>query len=102
MQVREHVHGMANIGGGRGRCNFCDSECRDTRTHECGILFQISIIMGHTFQPEHFLSCRKPQRVRAAKIPKFDTVPVMLNKPCQPIEAPEILSMPTVFGNSRS
>ena len=51
---REHIHGMANIGGGRGRCNFCDSECRDTRTHECGVLFQISIMMGYTFQPEHF------------------------------------------------
>ena len=51
---REHIHGMANIGGGRGRCSFCDSECRDTRTHECGVLFQISIMMGYTFQPEHF------------------------------------------------
>ena len=51
---REHVHGMANIGGGRGRCSFCDSECRDTRSHECGVLFQISIIMGLIFQPEHF------------------------------------------------
>ena len=28
------------------------------------------------------------QLVRAAKIPKFDTVPVMLNKPCQHVEAP--------------
>ena len=28
------------------------------------------------------------QLVRAAKIPKLDTVPVMLNKPCQPIDAP--------------
>ena len=51
---REHVHGMANIGGGRGRCSFCDSECRDTRAHECGVLFQLSLMMGYTFQPEHF------------------------------------------------
>ena len=28
------------------------------------------------------------QLVRAAKIPKLDTIPIMLNKPCQPIEAP--------------
>ena len=28
------------------------------------------------------------QLVRAAKIPKLDTVPIMLNKPCQPIDAP--------------
>ena len=172
---REHVHGMANIGGGRGRCSFCDSECRDTRTHECGVLFQISLMMGHTFQPEHFpimpvmqkasrsttdasssISIPPPpsampgpstaapavqsrlepddtraievddhapspplhacphchtrfltatglekyllthghevqadgQIVRAAKIPKLDTVPNMLNKLCQHIDAP--------------
>ena len=173
---REHVHGMANIGGGRGRCSFCDNECRDTRAHECDVLFQISIMMGYTFQPEHFpimpvmqkasrtatdapssITIPPPtpattgsptaapavqtrpdpiatraievdeshastiplhscphchtrfltatglerhlsthghevqadgQLVRVAKIPKLDTVPVMLNKPCQPFEDP--------------
>lgn len=25
---------MANLGSGRGRCNFCDRECRDIRSHE--------------------------------------------------------------------
>ena len=57
---------MANIGGGRGRCSFCDSECRDTRTHECGVLFQISIMMGHTFQPEHFPIMPVMQKYRTA------------------------------------
>ena len=60
---REHVHGMANIGGGRGRCSFCDSECRDTRAHECGVLFQLSLMMGYTSSPNIFpscQSCRKP------------------------------------------
>ena len=51
---RDHIYGMANIGGGRGRCSFCDSECRDTRFHECGVLFQISIMMGYIFEPEYF------------------------------------------------
>lgn len=32
---------------------FCDRECQEFRQHECGILYQISIMMGYTFQAEH-------------------------------------------------
>ena len=35
-QYQAHVLGLANIGSGRGRCSFCDKECRNVRSHECG------------------------------------------------------------------
>ena len=53
-QYQSHVLGLANIGSGRGRCSFCDKECRNVRSHECGVLFQLSAMLGYTFQPEHF------------------------------------------------
>ena len=53
-QYAAHVVGLANIGSGRGRCSFCDKECRNVRSHECGVLFQLSAMLGYTFQPEHF------------------------------------------------
>ena len=31
-QYKDHVTGLANLGSGRGRCYFCDRECRDIRT----------------------------------------------------------------------
>lgn len=51
---REHIYSMANSGSGRGRCNFCDRECRDVRSPECGVLFQIAVMIGPFFQPKHF------------------------------------------------
>ena len=72
---RDHVQGMANVGGGRGRCSFCDSECRDTRTHECGVLFQISIMMGHTFQSEHFPIMPVMQKPPGPELPNLAPSP---------------------------
>ena len=37
---RDHVQGMANIGGGCGRCIFGDSECRDTKRMNVGSSFR--------------------------------------------------------------
>ena len=53
-QYQSHVLGLANIGSGRGRYSFCDKECRNVRSHECGVLFQLSAMLGYTYQPEHF------------------------------------------------
>ena len=53
-QYQAHVLSLANIGSGRGRCSFCDKECRNVRSHECGVLFQLAAMLGHTFQPEFF------------------------------------------------
>ena len=53
-QYHAHVVGLANIGSGRGRCSFCDKECRNVRSHKCGVLFELSTMLGYTFQPEHF------------------------------------------------
>ena len=53
-QYQAHVLSLANIGSGRGRCSFCDKECRNIRSHECGVLFQVAAMLGHTFQPEFF------------------------------------------------
>ena len=41
-QYQAHILGLANIGSGRGRCSFCDKECRNVRSHECGVLFQLA------------------------------------------------------------
>ena len=53
-QYHAHVVGLVNVGSGRGRCSFCDKECRNVCNHECGVLFQLSTMLGYTFQPEHF------------------------------------------------
>ena len=81
---RDHVQGMANIGGGRGRCSFCDSECRDIRAHECGVLFQISVMMGHTFQPEHFPIMPVMQKASRTDTTEFSSISIPPPTPAQP------------------
>ena len=51
---KEYIIGLANLGSGRGRYCFCDRECRDISNHDCGILFQLSAMLGQTFQPQYF------------------------------------------------
>ena len=92
---RDHVQGMANIGGGRGRCSFCDSECRDTRTHECGVLFQISIMMGHTFQPEHFPIMPVMQKVSRTGTTEPSSISIPPPTPAQPGSNAASSTMPT-------
>ena len=51
---REQVRGLANLGSGKGICVLCNSTCKDVRTHECGVLLQLSGFMGQTYDPTHF------------------------------------------------
>ena len=51
---REYIYSMAKLGSGKGRFNFCNRECRDIRSYERGVLFQIAVMMGRTFMSDHF------------------------------------------------
>ena len=51
---REQVRGLANLGSGKGICVLCNSTCKDVRTHECGVLLQLSGFMGQTYDPTRF------------------------------------------------
>ena len=81
-QYKDHVTGLANLGSGRGRCYFCDRECRDIRAHDCGVLFQLSALLGQIFQPEYFPIMpvmMKPVRVgRTDPQPQHRSIPAPL------------------------
>ena len=51
---RDQVHGLANLGSGKGTHVLCAQQCNDVRTHQCGILLQISILLGQTHDVSHF------------------------------------------------
>ena len=52
--ARDQIHGLANLGSGKGICVLCQQSCRDVRNHACGVLYQLSVLMGQTYDPEHF------------------------------------------------
>ena len=51
---RDQVYGLANLGSGKGTCVLCAQQCNDVRTHQCGVLLQISILLGQTYDVSHF------------------------------------------------
>ena len=51
---RDQVYGLANLGSGKGTCVLCAQQCKDVRTHQCGVLLQISILLGQTYDISHF------------------------------------------------
>ena len=51
---KDQVHGLANLGSGKGTCILCDQSCTNVRTHQCGVLLQLSILLGQTYDVSHF------------------------------------------------
>ena len=51
---RDQLYGLANLGNGKGICILCDQTCNNVRTHQCGILLQLSIMLGQTYDVSHF------------------------------------------------
>ena len=51
---RDQVYGLANLGSGKGICILCDQTCNNVRTHQCGVLLQLSIMLGQTCDVNHF------------------------------------------------
>ena len=51
---RDQVYGLANLGSGKGICILCDQSCNNVRTHQCGVLMQLSIMLGQTYDVSHF------------------------------------------------
>ena len=52
--ARDQIHGLANLGSGKGICVLCQQSCRDVRNHACGVLYQLNISMGQIYDPEYF------------------------------------------------
>ena len=46
---RDQVRGLASLGSGPGICVFCNSTCRDARIHQCGVLFQVNLLMRQIY-----------------------------------------------------
>ena len=51
---RDQVCGLANPGSGKGTCILNAQSCNYIRTHQCGVLLQISILLGQTNDISHF------------------------------------------------
>ena len=51
---RDQLYGLANLGNGKGICILCDQTCNNVRTHQCGILLQLSIMLGQTYDVSYF------------------------------------------------
>ena len=50
----DSVYGLVNLGSGRGACIFCEQKSNDIRQHQCGVLLQISTLLGQTYNASHF------------------------------------------------
>ena len=51
---REHFHGLVNLGCGKGQCVLCMQQCIDIRNHQCGVLMQVNVLLGQTYDVAHF------------------------------------------------
>lgn len=51
---RDRVHGSAQLGSGKGQCLLCEQTCNNVQRHQCGVLFQINVMLGQTYDASHF------------------------------------------------
>ena len=51
---RDTVYGLANLGSGRGTCILCEQKSTDISQHQCGVLLQINILLGQSYDASHF------------------------------------------------
>lgn len=51
---REQVYGLAQLGCGKGQCMLCAQTSNNVQSHQCGVLFRLSILLGQTYDVSHF------------------------------------------------
>ena len=51
---RTQVYGLAQLGSGKGQCILCEQTNNNVQSHQCGVLFQISVMLGQTYDVSHF------------------------------------------------
>ena len=51
---RTQVYGFAQLGSGKGQCILCDQASHNVQSHQCGVLFQFSVMLGQTYDVSHF------------------------------------------------
>ena len=53
-QHRAQVYGLAQLGSGKGQCILCEQASNNVQSHQCGVLFQLSVMLGQTYDASHF------------------------------------------------
>ena len=71
---RDHVHGLANLGSGKGQCVLYMQQCIDIRNHQCGVFLQVSVLLGQTYDAGYFPIM--PVMMRPASIVPQSTPPL--------------------------
>ena len=51
---RDQVYGLAQLVSGKGQCMLCEQTCNNVQRHQCGVLFQLSVLLGQTYDISHF------------------------------------------------
>ena len=51
---RDHFYGLTNLGSGKGQYILCSQQCIDVGNHQCGVLMQVSVLLGQTYDAAHF------------------------------------------------
>ena len=51
---RAQVYGFAQLGSGKDQCILCDQASHNVQSHQCGVLFQLSVMLGQTYDVSHF------------------------------------------------
>ena len=54
---RAQVFGLAQLGSGKGQCMLCEQTCNNVQRHQCGVLFQLSVLLGQTYDVSHLQAC---------------------------------------------
>ena len=85
---REHVHGLANLGSGKGQCVLCMQQCTDVRNHQCGVLMQVSVLLGQIYDAAHLPIM--PVRMRPASNAHQTTSPLPVAQEIDDSEAQAI------------
>ena len=53
-QFKDRVRWAANLGSGKGICPLCRISSQKLHTHTCGVLYQLTILAGHTLHTPNF------------------------------------------------
>ena len=48
------MYGLAQLGSGKGQCILCEQASNNVQSHQCGVLFQLSVMLGQTYDVSHF------------------------------------------------
>ena len=97
---RAQVYGLAQLGSGKGQCMLCEQTCNNVQRHQCGVLFQLSVLLGQTYDVSHFPVMPIMLRALPADLPDEDrpsSRPAMSTEPQdeRPSEIPSAVHKPS-------